>query len=53
VPGEVKVGYQVKFLLSKNGNALAQAAEGGGGATIPGGVQGMGRCGTEEHGSVE
>ena len=34
-----KVGYQEKFLLRNNGEALEQAAQGGGGVTIPGGVQ--------------
>ena len=28
-PGEVQVGYEEEFLLSKNGEALAQAAQGG------------------------
>jgi len=41
--------YLEKFLLRKSGNALAQATQGGGGVTIPGGVQQEGRCGTEEH----
>jgi len=31
---------------------LAQAAQGGGGVTIPGGVQEMWRCGTEGRGLV-
>jgi len=31
---------------------LDQAAQGGGGVTIPGGVQEMWRCGTEGHGLV-
>ncbi len=38
--------------LRKSGNALEQAAQGGGGVTVPGGVQEMCRCGIEEHGLV-
>ena len=34
------------FLLRKSGEALEQAAQGGGGFTIPGGVQEMWRSGT-------
>lgn len=30
--------------------AVAQAAQGGGGVTIPGGLLEKGRCGTERHG---
>ena len=48
--GEFHVGYEEKFLLWKSGQALAQAAQGGGGATIPRGVQELWRCGTEGHG---
>jgi len=36
-----------KFLLRKSGKALAQAAQEGGGVTIPGDVQEMWRCGTQ------
>ena len=36
---EFPAGYKEKFLLRKNGEVLAQAAHGGGGVTIPGGVQ--------------
>ena len=36
-----------KFLLGKSSQALAQAAHGGLGVTIPGGVQEKVRCGTE------
>ena len=39
--------YYEKFLLRKSGQALAQTAQGGGGVTIPGGVQKQWRCGTE------
>jgi len=39
-----------KFLLRKSANALAQAAQGGGGVTVPGGVQAKGRRVTEGHG---
>ena len=31
---------------------MAQAAQGGGGVTVPGGVQEMWRCGTEGHSSL-
>ena len=33
-----------------SGEALAQAAQGSGGVTVPGGVQEVWRCGTEGHG---
>ena len=46
----IQVGYYEKFLLRKSGEALAQAAQGGGGVTVPGGVQELWRCGTEERG---
>ena len=39
MPEEVRVGYKTKFLLRKSGEAVAQAAQGGGGVTIPEGVQ--------------
>ena len=42
-----QVGYYGKFLLKKSGDALAQAAQGGGGVTISGGVPEPWRCGTE------
>ena len=45
--GEAQVGYEEKFILRKSGEALVQAAKGGGGVTVPGGVQEMWRCGTE------
>jgi len=35
-----------KFLLRRSAEALEQAAQGGGGVTIPGGFQEMWRCGT-------
>ena len=38
---------QVKFLLGKSDEALEEAAHGGGGVTIPGGVQKPHGCGTE------
>ena len=38
-PGEVQVGHDQKFLLKEGGEALAQAAQGGVGVTIPGAVQ--------------
>lgn len=43
---EIQVGYEEKILLRKNSTALAQAAQAGGGIAIPGGVQGVWRCGT-------
>ena len=43
----VQVGYYEKFTLRKSGEALAQAAQGGGGVSIPRGCQEKGRCGTE------
>ena len=49
-PGELQIGYEEKLLLQKSGEAVAQAAQGGGGVTIPGGVPEMRRCGTEGHG---
>ena len=43
------MGWKIRmlFLLRKSGEALAQAAQGGGGVALPGGVQGSRRCGTE------
>jgi len=45
-----QAGYWEKFLLRKSGNVLAQAAQRGGGVTIPGGDQEPWRCGTERRG---
>ena len=39
-----------KILLRKSGEAVVQAAQGGGGVTISGGVQEMCGCGTEGRG---
>jgi len=39
-----------KNILRKTGEALAQTAQGGGGFTIPGGVQEQCGCGTEGRG---
>ena len=36
-----------KIFFSQSVEALAQAAQGGGGVTVPGGVQEMWRCCTE------
>jgi len=36
-----------KILLRKSGDALAQAAQGGSGVTVPGAVQEPQRCGTD------
>ena len=49
MPGELQAGYEEKILLRKSSEALAQAAQGGDGVTIPGGVQEPCRCGTEGH----
>jgi len=46
------VGYEEQFLLRKCSEAVAQAAQSGGGITIPGGVQELCGCGTEGHGLV-
>jgi len=51
VPGEVQVGYYEK-ILRKRSAAVAQAAQGGGGVTVPGGVPEPCGCGTEGHGLV-
>ena len=40
----------LSYLLRKSNGALAQAAQGDGGVTIPGGVQENSRCGTEGRG---
>ena len=48
--GEVQVGYKEWFLLGKSSDSLAQAAQGGGGVTVPEGVQVEWRCGSEGHG---
>ena len=40
-------GWMSQFLLSKGSEAAAQAAQGGGRVTIPGGVQKPCGCGTE------
>ena len=50
--GKVRAGYQEKFLLQKSGQALERTALGGGGVTVPGGVQEMFKCCTEGHGLV-
>ena len=42
--------FTEKFLFRKSGQALTQAAQGGGGVTVPGGVQETWRCVTERHG---
>jgi len=38
-----------KILLWKSGEALEQAAQGGDGVTVPGGIQEICRYGTEGH----
>jgi len=52
VPGEIQVEYQEEFLIRKGGWAVAQAAQGSGGVTVPGGVQEPCGCGTEQHSGV-
>jgi len=42
----------VTFILRESGNALEQAAQGGGEVTTAGGVQERCKCGTECHGLV-
>ena len=49
LPGEIQVGRQDK-LLWKSGQVLKQAAQEGGGVTVPGGVQETFRGGTKGHG---
>ena len=49
MPGEIQVGCQ-EILLRKSGQALEWTAQGGGGVTNPGGVQGMFGCCVEGHG---
>ena len=48
----IQVEYQGKILLRKYGEALAQAAQGGGGVTAYGGIRETWRCGTEGQGLV-
>jgi len=47
VPGEAQVGHQETFILRKSSAAVAQAAQGGGAVTVPGGVPEPCGCGTE------
>jgi len=49
VPGELQIEFKEKILLRKSGEALAQAAQGGGRVTVPGSVQELWRCSTEGH----
>ena len=46
MPGQLQVRNEEEFPLRKSGQALAQAAQGGGGVAVPGGVQETCRCGT-------
>lgn len=41
--------YQEEFLLRRSGQTLEWAAQGSGGVTVPGDVQEVCRCDTEEH----
>jgi len=43
------VGYLEEFILQESGNALEQAAQGGGRATVPASVHEMCRCGNERN----
>lgn len=42
MPGEIWVGSQGQFLLQRSSQAPAQASQGGGGVTMPRGVQNHG-----------
>ena len=46
-PHQFRMDIRKKFILRKSGDALEQAAQGGVGVTVPGGVQGMQGCSTE------
>ena len=48
IPGTSRLDMRKKF--RKSGEAVAQAAQGSGAVTIPGGVQELWRCGTEGRG---
>jgi len=50
--GRFRLDIKKKFIYWKSGQALEQAAQGGSGVTIPGGVQKMCRCGTWGYGLV-
>lgn len=50
MPLKFRLDIKKKILLRENGEALAQAAQGGGGVTIPVGVPEPWRRGTEGHG---
>lgn len=47
-----QVGYQQTFLFRKSGDALEQAAYGGGGVTVHESIQETHRSGTEGHSLV-
>lgn len=46
-PEEIQIVYQEKFLFQNSGQALKEAAWGGGGITVSGNVQKLYGCGTE------
>jgi len=48
-----QTAYWEKFLLRKSGEAVAQAARGGGAVPVPGGIQELCGCGTEGDGQWE
>ena len=49
---EIQVGCYEILLHQESGQVLEWAAQGGGGLTVPGGIQGTFRCCTEKHGLV-
>ena len=51
-PMEIQTGCQEILLFQKSGQTLEWAAQGGGGVTDPGGVQGTFGCRVEGHGLV-
>ena len=48
--GRFRLDIRKKFILRKSGEALEEAAQGGGGVTDPGGVQRAFGCCVEGHG---
>lgn len=46
-PEEIQIVYQEKLLFQNSGQALKEAAQGGGGITVPGNAQKLYGCGTE------
>jgi len=50
--GRFRLDIRKNFFTERIGQTLGQAAQGGGGVPIPGGVQKMCRCGTSVYGLV-